>query len=275
MQEELINLVLQYVNQQKEIDDEFINKTIMIAKHYYNLNEYIKEICNLKKNWSCEASYIFDSKTIITDTYLILKSLNNVKNEFICIKDSQIFKYLYFIQVILHEVEHAKQQKMINEDYGVETEILKAECAPIYKVKDKMIIKRIYEYNKLQKMRKKFYTFSPSERLAQIKSLEFVTDISKILEDEFCYDVMQYYKLKNLLRGYNVGLINNLSDEPTKYFLQQTNPVYDFENIIKMSEQLPKNDLIKFGLKSSSEDLDKISEDCMRLVLKLTNNKIN
>ena len=42
-----------------------------------------------------------------------------------------------------------------------------------------------------------------------------------------------------------------------------------------MSKQLPKNDLIKFGLKSSSEDLDKISENCMRLVLKLTNNKIN
>ena len=105
--------------------------------------------------------YILDSKTIVTNLSLIQKLLNSVENEFICLKDSQIFKYLHCIQIIFHEVEHAQQQKMIYEDYSVETEILKAECSPIYKIKKEMIIKRIYEVNKYtKKERKILYIFS-------------------------------------------------------------------------------------------------------------------
>ncbi len=271
MHEELKKLVLKYSGDEKDIDDNFINNTITIASNYYALTEYIKNIYNLRKRWTTCASYLLHDKAIITDLYLILESLNYIEDDFIFLKNSKNFKYLYAIQVLLHEVEHANQQKMLYEDNNIESEILNAEFAPSYKVKDALIIKRFFVYKKLKKLRNKFYVFSPSERLANIKSFEVGEKISKILEDEFCHDVMQYYKLKNLLNGYNVGLINYNSNIPTKFYLQQINPNYDFNKIKKMSEQLDSETLIKLGLEASPEELHQISQKNMQLVLKFKN----
>ena len=49
--------------------------------------------------------------------------------------------------------------KMLYENNSIESEILNAEFAPSYKVKDALIIKRFFVYQKLKKLRNKFYVF--------------------------------------------------------------------------------------------------------------------
>lgn len=269
MLEELAKLVIEYSHEQKNIDDSFIKKVIIIANKYYLLNDYINDVVVFKKYWNASASYGLDNKFIIANIHSINKSIEKLENEFPCLKKTQLFKYLYCVQILFHEIEHVKQQRIVEKIDDIESEILRAEFMPFYKAKDATIIKRFFEYRKQTKLYHQFYIFSPSERLAQINSFETITEVCGLLDDEISYNLMKYYKFENLLKGYNIGLINYLANIPTKFYLQKTNPNYDYGKVEKMSVGLDPESLIKFGLYSSSEELYKISQKSTKLVLKL------
>lgn len=271
MQKELTNLVIKYANNNQKIDTNFINKTIKIASSYYELDKYILENFNSPLLF-CEAGYIIDTKIIITNLNSILKDSNEIEKESPFLKQSKAFKYLYCIHVLLHEIEHAKQQKTIYEE-NIESKILHAEFNLVFKAKQKNFIKKFIEYKKQSKLRTKFYTFSPSERLAEIRSLETSKTIAKLLQDEMCYDYMLESQLYNLIRGYNVGLINYLSNAPTKYYLQQVNPNYNFNELDILSKNLNTEKSIELGLQVEKNEIHKIAEESKNLILKLNTHK--
>ena len=71
-----------------------------------------------------------------------------------------------------------------------------------------------------------------------------------------------------MLHGYNVGLINNKSDCPTKFYLEAQGAAYNWVLIEELSRNLSSIERIKLGLKNNDDTLKQIAEKSYKLSLK-------
>ena len=141
MEQQIIDLILDYSYKNMEIDETFINNVINSAIKHYSLSSYINNIYISKYNsmgsyWLEDKTIIFDVNKIKYNIYLFEKilKLNGSKN----------FRYLETVHYILHEIEHAIQQKNIFELNNIESNILREEFKPVYLKNTKPLLKKIY-----------------------------------------------------------------------------------------------------------------------------------
>ena len=125
----------------------------------------------------------------------------------------------------------------------------------------KMAVNYKKKYNKL-------YEYVPMERLANIKSAEACKNIAELLCDENTAKLFTLNYYHALLSGYNVGLINNKSDCPTKFYLEAQGADYNWILIEEFSKNLSSLERIKLGLKDNENTLKQIAEKSYKLSLK-------
>lgn len=273
MEQEISSIISKYQTLNKDIDLDFIIEIIILYSDHYDLNDYILNTTIFNNASMPQAQYNITNKEIYMNPISINKILLELDNEFEVLKHSKSFGYLYVIKILLHEIEHAYQQKKLNEQSDLESEILRAEYSHAYDIMRENILLRIPKMLYLNKLKDKYYNYSPSERLAEHIACEKIEKISFTMQDEKSYDVFQHFKYGNILRGYNVGLINYLSDAPTKTYLEKVNPCYAYSIIENLGQNMSQDERMKFGLEVEKEILNKTAQEWQRVYVKIKNNK--
>lgn len=256
--ENILDLLYEYSKKGKQVDKEFIDKTIKIMIREKNLSDYIKKI-RFENLSSCKINHGGKDTPMAYDTYAKEILLDN--NNIILFQKmlENLFQFKNFEQVLainailtqalLHEIEHANQLRksiIINEEfenllldvnYHVDNEFFKES-----KISQLLILKMgiylnsqlSYNSNLQQKLNTKFKKSIPIERMANIYSTQEVNDmLVQISKNECIENVTSLFDLllaKFQLNGYNNN--NGIIMSPTKRYLEEVKKL----NIIGMNE---------------------------------------
>lgn len=238
----------------EEVEQKFKNGGIKIVSVDSEKNEHVL---------TGDLSYNFISKqiTVYTD------EIKDIYQNLIFVDEElSFFKTIYYTQLILHELEHAKQEKIISEENGMESRIISlsipnssminSELAPAEIAKDFLnSLKRMYVYTKN-------YIYVPHERMAEINSYQKIINIISLCELDL--PNTKKYLDDALLRNFILGYDDTFS--PTvKYFKEldnyRKNGLNDLdwysenedECLKKSIELYPFNQRIKWGLPIEKE----------------------
>ena len=220
----LLKLIYDYSRSGKLVDHNYVDKLIEIVIEEKKLNKYVikSQILSEKEsfieNGISLAQYNPFSKTIsiyanginqmleFNDRYLVLFGST----------EQLFYKNSLITQIILHELEHANQRKIIDTEQTLEAEILKLITSEIsFNTGMKLLnegysIEQIITYISIKKHQsnenyKKNYNIAPEERLAEIKSyqeiLELLFEIKEYVPNLLEFE--QTNKLEQLLRGFD------------------------------------------------------------------------
>lgn len=221
------------------------------------LNDYILNINIQPIRSNNLASYSSYTKNITIYTKVIEQMIKNIEKNILIASDLEIsmYKNLSILQVLLHEVEHANQQKIAYNENSLEALIIRMSY----------LIHGAYG--------EKLYEFCPEERFAEIKSFEdlllMINYLNKKLNN--LSEILNTEKLQRLLRGYHY--INGCIDAPLiTYFTIGKRA--DLLNCFDLNTDL-LNERMKFGFPIS---IDEYGISMRTLVLSLNQNfknKIN
>lgn len=203
--EDVFKIIYDKTKVKNIIDIHDIEKILNLIIYKKNLNNNIKNINIQHRRSNYLASYSVKSNDITIYLYTIERLKKDLNNQLINVDDFEknLYINLMILQIILHEIEHANQQKEIQHIKNLET----------------FIIKLSYLVNFDAKNNEKLYECSPEERFAEIKSMSevastinFINKRSLVLEQIF-----ELEKLKRYLSGYHFQ--NSLLKFPTiEYF---------------------------------------------------------
>ena len=217
----------------KTIDQKDIEKIIEIIIYEKHLEAYILNMNIQSTRSNVLASYSNYTKAITIYINLINKMIYDIKksNEMVNECEKHLYYNLLILQVLLHEVEHANQQKIAYSENSLEALILRLS----YLVDD--------GYSE------KLYEYCPEERFAEIKS---VGEILYLIET-FCEKYNKLHEAfileKNIrqLRGYHYK--NSKINTPLiDYFTlgKREKILSDVEYLIK-SNNLLLDERFKYG----------------------------
>ena len=288
MELEILKLLLIYTKNKKLVDLNFIDRLIEIVVREKNIGNYVRnlkceELGNIRNDDIIVASYDFVHMDIYVDFKAINALFERIFKDFsnFPILDLILYKNLIITQYILHELEHASQNKKLNDklDNSFEKNLIKA-CSIIEEVKNflnqkrnffkKNAIRFLNEYiEKQTKIYQMYYEFNPVERLAQINSYKTIVNVLEPLEEMFprICRLNMVLCLREILQGYQL-FSNNKIICPTYYYLLKTGKERiwsDFEFYNKDDKKLLENvnnqfDLEKrmnFGLPISNLEYNK------------------
>ena len=161
-----------------------MNKLLELLIDEKKLDDYILNIDIQQIRSNKLASYSHPQKSIIVYSNIIDKMINNISKCLITNNDTTKYFYinLRILQVILHEMEHANQTRVINYN-NLEGFILRiASLVP---------------------QKKQIYEFSPSERFAEIKSYEDLKHILNYGNEKSIVALIEMDLLQRNMRGYH------------------------------------------------------------------------
>lgn len=238
MQLRLAKLLYDYSIKRKTVDENYIYKVIDIVIagrgliKYVARYEVVKELeqsqMDQNENVAC---YNYDDKLITLSQNGIKSLIEQSKQAFLGFFPSNLEQHLFInlviTQVILHELEHANQQKIVQTTNDMEAKILRLrgiinvrsinELRKIGKISEeeteKLIDLKIQEF---AKKRAGLYLYAPRERLAEIRSYQQVKNILQQLpvKVDSLNAFAHVFEEESMLRGYDV-----LS--PTIYYLTE------------------------------------------------------
>ena len=230
----LLKLLFDYSKQGKIVDINYIDKLIEIVVSEKGLNEYVKWVKIMTeddyytkedRDYNRITLAIYDGFDTIR---LYANNINKVLEYYtqyfplFTSIERYFFQNIIISQTVLHELEHANQEKMIdedNEEESLETTILKLSVKRFYFEDIQKLIEDGWTYQEIEiamelESKKKIekYKINPSERLAEIKSYQQILDILKMIKDRTpnLIDYEETTQMENLLRGYEEywGMIN-------------------------------------------------------------------
>lgn len=286
----LLKLIYQYSSKRKLVDNNYIDKLIDIIVTQKQLNKYIykleilpygeyREIGRLLANYNPNSKTLRVFNNCITD---MLKEKDKYRILFTDI-EQMFYNNLLITQIILHELEHINQRKIIDSEDGIEAGILKASMLRIdlEKVnellklgcnKEEILVRFQEDIRRKRQNYKENYYYAPEERLAEIKSYE---EIIKVISEikEFIPNLLDFENtnlLENMLRGYECqeyqeGIIM----PPTfHYLLQSGQSLQQFEwfdseysKCLEFTKEKYKlKDRMKFGLLIDEDEFDYIAQ---------------
>lgn len=224
----LLQLIYDTIFQDKTIDEEFVSQVIEIVTKERHLEEYLKELIIVKKSEKIitgftAATYDYYRKTLTINLYTIIDFVQSLADyNLFQNKEQRLYLYIFITQIILHELEHTKQlrQEIENKD-DIETFILKNANSIIRVPTDYwnyMSEGGLMEYLRRGKeLYKKYYIYSPQEKLAEHYSHLMMTQILEELKD--LVPNLYFYELSKLYDNYLLGYHNTPS--PTKFYLEK------------------------------------------------------
>lgn len=278
MEEHIAQLIYDYIKHKKNIDF-FINDTIKMIIEYLHLEEYIKDIKPLIHKTAL-ARYNIATKTLyINYQKIFVYSQNIMKIDFPNSNPSLSSKYIILTQILMHEIKHVLQHKQTIEQKSAESIILHEDLNVVNYIISEVeagnisILKGFYKVFERKKIYNKLYEYSPSERLAEIDSAKTAFTIAEKLRDEATSILMLLKYYESHLSGYNVGIEQSKSNEPTKFYLDSINGNPRWEEIVALSKNLSQIHRIRLGLKANPNELQKIASKCHTLSLILNKHK--
>lgn len=153
------------------------------------LNEYILNINVQPIRSNNLASYSNYTKKITIYTEMVKQMVKDIKNNILNTNNFETILYinLSILQILLHEVEHANQQKIAYNDNTLEALIIRMSY----------LVNNVYD--------EKIYEYCPEERLAEIKSFEEINNLISYINKDLTSlpDILKTEKLKRQLRGYH------------------------------------------------------------------------
>ena len=203
--EKVFKIIYDKTQAKNIIDIPDIEKIVDLVINKKSLNNYIKNKNIQHKRSNYLASYSVKSNDITIYLYTVEKLKKDLNNQLINIGgfEKLLFVNLLILQIILHEIEHANQQKEIQYVDNLEA----------------FIIKLSYLVNFDTNNNEKLYECFPEERFAEIKSISEVTSMINYIKNKSLVleEIFELEKLKRYLRGYHFQ--NSLLKSPTiEYF---------------------------------------------------------
>lgn len=159
--------------------------------NYKRLDDYIVDldIKSLQKNKLASYSVLSKKIMIYVDTVELM--MNDIEENILIANDFEksLYKNLSIIQVLLHEIEHANQQKLAYKDNSLEA----------------LIIRMSYNCNLNSLYNEKLYEYCPEERFAEIKSFNGLTTLIEPISSKlyFIPEIMKAETSQRMLRGYH------------------------------------------------------------------------
>ncbi|MBO5182992.1 MAG: hypothetical protein J6B64_01200 [Bacilli bacterium] len=275
MKEELSRLLYNYFINDKIADKDFIGEVVSIFVKEKNLNDYLF-YGDVKKSYGTNktvAAYdpITKQMIVYTDGIINLLKSNEKYHHLFKKNEELLFINSLIMQQILHELEHVNQRKIVAEENNIEATILKM-CLRELNRDKKTNEQKEQEYLNY----KKYYSISPEERMAQIKSLQNIRVILKntnIVSD--ITDFMGTSLLETSLNGYenNCPIIDYLKKINKEKLLEQFSwyDKHDSLCLKKSKESFKLNDRLLYGLPIDIKEKNIIEDNiiCSKKYIKL------
>lgn len=292
MKEELLDLLYDYSSKGKLADKEYIEKFIAIVKKYKSLGNYLIGPYYLPystQNIDTLATYSFSIRKI---QIFYKKIEETIKSDKFCDfmipeKEKVFYKNVKLSQILLHELEHVNQAKIIEENDNLESRILRLTGVGKSSEIVAIILKKMgYNDNKIESVLDdkksiyhKYYEFAPHERLAEIKSHEQLTSITSEIGDLVpnVNKLEEIYAIKSMLKGYR---IDNFLISPTVLYLIKQGEIgalkrfewygrNDYETLCKSKQLYDLEDRVRLGLPIDQKEYNAISKRLNKLVSRL------
>lgn len=181
-----------------------IEKIITLLVESKKLQGYILSMDVQMSNKNNLACYSFDDKKIIIYSNIIEMMIENIEQNIVILSDFEkhLYKNLSILQIILHEVEHAYQEKIVYSENSVEAFIIRLSS-----------MAQIENYDSI-------YEFSPKERLAEIKSFNEIINLVRLSEKNLfnLFSILNQEKLQRNLQGYHYRGTKNIEYPLMSYF---------------------------------------------------------
>lgn len=194
MNEEILKLVYNYTYNGKIVDRQYIDKLIEIVVKNRELNKYVTEVHfnndypENNENGIVTAGYNMYFKYIQINVNAVNEIISNYEcyNSLFNTFEEKMFKNLIITQMILHELEHAYQNKILDsKEDSVENRLIKTSLSFVKALKNPKFLNMLNEdgitdedfknYAAIQReIYKKYYIFDPIERMAEIYSTAIV-----------------------------------------------------------------------------------------------------
>lgn len=205
--DKLLKIIYDKSKKNKILDEyDIFNILVILLDEKTYLNDYLEDLYFDISSDNTLASYHAYTKriTIYSNTIdsMIEKIEKDVKLDYKLSKN--LYKNLTILQIILHELEHANQIRILNKEKNVESYLL---C-----------YSTIIDYNKCVDA-DLLYNLNPEERLADIKSYDEVINIYNLLEynDQELLKLLEKDYNNKLLKAFNFKN-NNISSPTIKFF---------------------------------------------------------
>lgn len=256
MYTELLNIIFKYAKNFKLPDKDFVNNVIDVIANYDDINDYINNV-DISSSYKYAASYTFCSRILklsICDIITRAETNFNAYCEIYNLKKTEkyIFICYYFVYTIFHELDHTRQNKILNT-----TKKDNFERILIQNSVDVLVANfEIYE---------KEHDLFPNERMAIINSCVRINEMLKyddyassfignIYSQRYKFAITQYYLDKK------VPLIEYTNAVGTSIYYD--NVFVSNENTNKLLTRVKKDILFEnrvlFGLPISNNELNKM-----------------
>ena len=243
----------------KFLDLKDIEKILELLVIEKCLNDYILNINVQHIRSNSLASYSNYTKDITVYINKIEQMVKDIKKDILNTNNFETMLYinLSIVQILLHEVEHANQQKIAYNENSLEAFIIRMS----------FLVTDGYS--------EKLYDLCPEERIAEIKSYEEIIKLINYISNNRLFvlpEILDNEKLRRLLRGYhysnssiNVPIIDYFTYGNKSELLE----AFDF------STKRDLNERFKYGFPIS---INEYGISMKKLILSLNknfNNKIN
>lgn len=271
MEIELMTLIKKYLLEIKPVDENFIIDCAAIITKHLKIEDYLQNINFYKEDQkNILSNYTLDTRTLnfYWNTFFRLKKIP--KNHKFEILEVLFATYLFAIEVLAHELEHAHQFSLVDFHHeDLKTEILRATTkifreeyyynphsimtfSPIFNIYQKLFVNP----KKEQKMNEYYqnYLYAPFERMADLEARGLILKIIAAKKDALI-NLHNFYAdllLRKSLQPYYDEL------NPTKYYFKQMGLETDWQNL-QIPENLPLEERYYLGLEISPEEHSKIA----------------
>ena len=243
----------------KFLDLKDIEKILELLVIEKCLNDYILNINVQHIRSNNLASYSNYTKDITVYINKIEQMVKDIKKDILNTNNFETMLYinLSIVQILLHEVEHANQQKIAYNENSLEAFIIRMS----------FLVTDGYS--------EKLYDLCPEERIAEIKSYEEIIKLINYISSNRLFvlpEILDNEKLRRLLRGYHYS--NSSINVPIIDYFTYGNK----SELLEAFDFLTKRDLnerFKYGFPISTNEY---GISMKKLILSLNNNfnnKIN
>ncbi|MCR4581714.1 MAG: hypothetical protein K5666_04300 [Bacilli bacterium] len=290
MEKELYGLVYEYSKHKKIIDESFITYLILLFDIYYGTKDFVKNV-NYVSGFEVGqrvnvAKYQVSDREVIINYEAIRYVLAKNKRYETLFSDSEkyFYKNLTILQYVLHELQHAVQNKQSKDKKDTSDEkrivsgslisalsISPENLAIVMRFNEKAVEDIINQLLAYRAVYKKYYDKVPLERLAQIDSYERIVKIITHFKDE-CPSLYDFYvaSLYEVMQeGYTTS--NEEYSCPTELFLSKIGYENDWQSLsfydedpTKLKDKMFKTycpmERTRLGLILSDDELKTIGE---------------
>lgn len=260
--ENILKIVFDKANNNEILNLKDIEKILELLVVEKSLNEYILNIDVKLIESNNLASYSHYTKKITIYTKTIDQMVKDIDNNILNISkfETTLYKNLSILQVLLHETEHANQQKIAYHNNNLEALIIRLSY----------LVNNGYD--------EKLYEFCPEERLAEIKSFEEINTMISYINNklDLLPNVIETEILKRQLGGYHYK--NNFVSVPIVEYFTIGNKEKFLEPFDLSKATLNKytlNDRYKYGFPISNIEYGTAMKKLVLSLEKNFKNRIN